>query len=189
MCGEEGLSISGASSSSPVMIATVSGHFGESSCRMRNRRDWWVGDAPLDQSRSTQYGYTPSSQSVSWGLGVLLACAAEPLNHKMKDRKSPLTQARKEAHPRDKEWHKRGERDNGPLIASCGSLGGSKWWSSLVSHLLALSFMGSFLMMVKEASRREEKKQSFLTDGLLAKIEALALRKLAMFKWDPLFSP
>ena len=46
MCGEEGLSISGASSSRPVMIATVSGHFGESSCRMRNRRDWWVGDAP-----------------------------------------------------------------------------------------------------------------------------------------------
>ncbi|GKF66513.1 hypothetical protein Tco_0193030, partial [Tanacetum coccineum] len=25
------------------------GSCGES-CRMRNRRDWWVGDAPLDQS-------------------------------------------------------------------------------------------------------------------------------------------
>ncbi|GJT58576.1 hypothetical protein Tco_1002109 [Tanacetum coccineum] len=35
----------------------------------------------------------------------------------------------------------------------------------------------------------EEKKRSSLADGLLAKIEALALRKLAMFEWDPLFSP
>ncbi|GJU03811.1 hypothetical protein Tco_1114149 [Tanacetum coccineum] len=54
LCDSDEEGGSGASSSSPVMIATVSGHFGESSCRMRNRRDWWVGDAPLDQSRHEQ---------------------------------------------------------------------------------------------------------------------------------------
>ncbi|GJT67990.1 hypothetical protein Tco_1019470 [Tanacetum coccineum] len=39
---------------------------------------------------------------------------------------------------------------------------------------------------VYELSKTGEKKRSSLADGLLAKIEALALRKLAMFEWDPL---
>ncbi|GJR95893.1 hypothetical protein Tco_0268067 [Tanacetum coccineum] len=158
LCDSDEEGGSGASSSSPVMIATVSGHFGESSCRMRNRRDWWVGDAPLDQSRHEQR-----------------------VNHRYEGTCGSLR-----VDPREKPSSPP-KTENPASIDSIGI--GSKRWSSLVSHLLALSFMGSFLMMVKEASRREEKKRSSLADGLLAKIEALALRKLAMFEWDPLFSP
>ncbi|GJS96746.1 hypothetical protein Tco_0803714 [Tanacetum coccineum] len=158
MCGEDGLPISGASSRVLSMDRDgIRYHFEESSCRMRIEGDWgWemlhlikkVGDSTL------RTGDTPSSSKCCWGLGGRRAPTGDK-EWPQERQRGKWTYSGKHLILNNQYERKPSSPPKTENPASIDSIGiGSKRWSSLVSHLLALSFMGSFLMMVKEASRR-----------------------------------